>query len=93
MFLLQALQGMLDAKNNLISNWIDYRVQKMRLFVALEMLYLDDQGEWINAETGLQELARFTDIDPEYFPPGWVDPSGVPASSRGNRSIRGRDHR
>ncbi|MEZ6151757.1 MAG: TolC family protein [Pirellulaceae bacterium] len=81
LFLLQALQGMLDAKNNLISNWIDYRVQKMRLFVALEMLYLDDQGEWINAETGLQELARFTDIDPEYFPPGWVDPSGVPASS------------
>ncbi len=81
LFLLQALQGMLDAKNNLISNWVDYRVQKMRLFVALEMLYLDEQGRWINAETGLQELARYSEIDPEYFPPQWVDPSGVAASS------------
>ncbi len=82
LFLLQALQGMLDAKNNLISNWIDYRVQKMRLFVALEMLYLDEQGNWINAETGLQELARFEEIDPEYFPPRWVDPSGMLPSSQ-----------
>lgn len=81
LFLLQALQGMLDAKNNLISNWIDYRVQKMRLFVALEMLYLDEQGHWINAQTGLEELARLTDIDPEYFPPRWVDPTGMPSES------------
>lgn len=75
LLLLQVLQGMLDAKNNLISNWIDYRVQKMRLFVALEMLYLDEQGNWINAETGLQELAGFVDTDSEYFPPSWMSPS------------------
>ncbi len=73
LYLLQALQGMLDAKNNLISNWIDYRVQKMRLFVALEMLYLDERGEWINAETGLVELEGFQEIDEEYFPLQWVD--------------------
>ncbi len=72
LYLLTALQGMLDAKNNLISNWIDYRVQKMRLFVALEMLYLDDRGEWSNAETGLRELEVFDEVDEEYFPPPWV---------------------
>ncbi len=82
LFLLQALQGMLDAKNNLISNWIDYRVQKMRLFVALEMLYLDEQGNWINADSGLQELANFIDTDPEYFPPNWVGPSAMTAASK-----------
>ncbi len=74
LFLLQALQGMLDAKNNLISNWIDYRVQEMRLFVALEMLYLDEQGTWINAESGVQELTAFEEVDNEYFPPRWVAP-------------------
>lgn len=78
LYLLTALQGMLDAKNNLISNWIDYRVQKMRLFVALEMLYLDDRGQWINAETGLSELAQFQEIDSEYFPPQWVAVQDLP---------------
>lgn len=73
LFLLDALQAMLDAKNNLISNWIQYRIQKMRLFAALEMLYLDENGNWINEDTGLDELANFTVIDPEYFPPQWSD--------------------
>lgn len=67
-FLLDALEGMLSAKNNLISNWVGYRVQKMRLFVALEMLYLDDNGTWLNEDTGLQDIARFTQVDLEYFP-------------------------
>lgn len=72
LILLQALQGMLDAKNNLIFNWIQYRVQKMRLFTALDMLYLDENGRWLNEESGLDELARFRAIDPEYFPPSLV---------------------
>jgi outer membrane protein TolC len=72
LFLLQALQGMVDAKNNLISNWINYRIQRMRLFVALEMLYLDENGEWINDQNGLQELENFNLVDPEYFPPQWM---------------------
>ncbi|QDV22310.1 TolC family protein [Aureliella helgolandensis] len=71
LFLLQALQGMLDSKNNLISNWIQYRVQKMRLFAALEMLYLDENGVWINETTGLKDLADFKQIDTEYFPAHW----------------------
>jgi len=71
LFLLDALQGMLDAKNNMISNWIQYRIQKMRLFAALDMLYLDEHGTWINEDTGLEELADFSAVDSEYFPPQW----------------------
>ena len=78
LFLLEALQGMLDAKNNLISNWINYRVQRMRLFVALEMLYLDERGQWINDQGGLAELEKFTDIDSEYFPPQWMPLDALP---------------
>ena len=69
--LLQALDGILNAKNSLIANWVEYRVQKMRLFAALEMLYLDDNGAWLNEETGLQSLESFHAIDPDYFPPQW----------------------
>ncbi|MBL8891229.1 MAG: TolC family protein [Planctomycetaceae bacterium] len=54
--LLAALQVLLSAKNNLISNWVDFNVQKIRLFTDLELLYLDDQGKWINAETNLGEI-------------------------------------
>ena len=75
--LLQALEGLLDAKNSMIGNWIEYRVQKMRLFEALEMLYLDEQGRWINEELGLDELKGFQAIDPEYFPPQWIDTFAV----------------
>ncbi len=74
LFLLDALQGLLDAKNNLIGNWIAYRQLKLQLFVALEMLYLDEQGNWLNEESGLSEIAAFRMIDPEYFPPDWVSP-------------------
>ncbi|WP_158222773.1 TolC family protein [Rhodopirellula sp. MGV] len=66
--LLQALDGMLNAKNSLVQNWINYRVQKMRLFVALEMLYLDENGQWINEDTGLSDLLNYEVIDTEYFP-------------------------
>ncbi|MEZ6134691.1 MAG: TolC family protein [Pirellulaceae bacterium] len=70
LFLLQALQGILDAKNNLISNWIAYRVQKMQLFAALELLYLDENGQWINEDQELNDLIHAALIDPEYFPLG-----------------------
>lgn len=68
LFLLQALQGVLNAKNNLISNWIEYRIQKMRLFVATELLYLDENSQWINENEGLELLKAFPMIDNEYFP-------------------------
>lgn len=72
--LLGALEGMLDAKNSLIGNWVAYRIQKMRLFEALELLYLDENGVWINEQTGLEMLADYQSIDPEYFPPRWFGP-------------------
>ncbi len=71
LFLLQALDGLLDAKNNLISNWIDYRIQKMQLFAALELLYLDEQGNWINEADGLEVLRGWTGAESDYFPPDW----------------------
>ncbi|HBE68148.1 MAG TPA: hypothetical protein DDW52_08360 [Planctomycetaceae bacterium] len=71
LFLLQAFEGLLSAKNDLIGNWVQYRIQKMRLFAALEMLYLDESGAWINEETGLEDLASFRAVDPEYFPLNW----------------------
>ena len=72
LFLLDALQGLLDAKNNLISNWVTYRIQKMRLFEALELLYLDEGAQWINEEEGLDQVTNFNFVDPEYFPPEWT---------------------
>ena len=74
--LLQALQGMLDAKNSLIVNWVEYRVQKMRLFAALDMLYVDQDGTWLNEQNGLQMLEGYQAIDPEYFPPQWFGADG-----------------
>ncbi len=80
LFLLQALQGVLDAKNNLVSNWVTYRIQKMRLFASLELLYLDENGQWFNEETGISEISDFSAIDPEYFPSTWfAAPAASPA--------------
>ncbi len=68
LILLQSLEGMLNAKNALISDWIGYRIQKMQLFVALELLYLDDQGQWINEIDGLRQLEGWEEIENRYFP-------------------------
>lgn len=46
--LLGALQGLLDARNSLISSWISYEVSRISLFVQMEMLELDEEGNWIN---------------------------------------------
>ncbi len=66
--LLQSLQGLLSAKNNLIFNWIDYKIAKIRLFTVLELLYLDDNGTWINEDFSLRSLPEFISAD-NYFPP------------------------
>lgn len=54
--LLQALQGLLSAKNNLVSSWIGYKVSRIRLFVDLELLYLDDAGRWTNEDLALAKI-------------------------------------
>ena len=46
--LLEALQALLDTRNGLIQSWIDYETSRITLFVEIEMLYLDDNGVWVN---------------------------------------------
>ena len=48
--LLQALAGLRDAKNDLISSWINYETSRIAVFVDLESLQLDEQGVWINEQ-------------------------------------------
>ena len=48
--LLQALQGLRNAQNGLISNWVSYEISRINLFVDLELLNLDERGVWINYE-------------------------------------------
>ena len=66
--LLQSLQGLLSAKNILIFNWIDYKIAKIRLFTVLELLYLDDNGTWMNEDFSLAELKAMISEE-NYFPP------------------------
>jgi hypothetical protein len=66
--LLQSLQGLLIAKNNLIFNWIDYKIAKIRLFTVLELLYLDDNGSWMNEDFSLRQLQEMIQEE-NYFPP------------------------
>ncbi|MEQ1826371.1 MAG: TolC family protein [Pirellula sp.] len=66
--LLQSLQGLLSAKNFLIFNWIDYKIAKIRLFTVLELLYLDDNGTWINEDFSLAQLKEMISEE-NYFPP------------------------
>ena len=65
--LLQSLQVLLNAKNNLIFNWIDYKIAKIRLFTVLELLYLDDNGTWINEDFSLAQLKDMISKE-NYFP-------------------------
>lgn len=54
--LLTSLQSLLGAQNDIISNWVDFKLTKIRLFTELELLFLDDQGQWINEADGLDFL-------------------------------------
>lgn len=66
--LLQSLQVLLNTKNNLIFNWIDYKIAKIRIFTVLELLYLDDNGVWINEDFSLEQLKEMVAKE-NYFPP------------------------
>ena len=54
--LLQSLQGLLSAKNNLIGNWVQYKALRIRIFAILELLYMDENGLWVNEDMDLSEL-------------------------------------
>ena len=84
--LLQSLQGLLSAKNNLIFNWIDYKIAKIRLFTVLELLYLDDNGTWMNEDFSLAQLKEMKS-DGDYFPPELASiPNDAMTQSIGSQS-------
>jgi outer membrane protein TolC len=60
--LLQALNDLRNAKNGLISSWLNYETSRIGLFVDLELLLLDEEGLWINEdeELSLSSIAQFT---------------------------------
>ncbi|MEM9411041.1 MAG: TolC family protein [Planctomycetota bacterium] len=87
--LLEALQDLLDARNGLISSWIDYEISRIRLFVEMEILYLDETGEWVNErynprkdrtvesvpfEEEFEEPTKLNELDPGSAP---TDPPAI----------------
>ena len=59
--LLQALQTLRNAKTQLISSWIEYEISRIRIFVDLELLQIDEQGNWINEEEDFKTLSVSTE--------------------------------
>jgi multidrug efflux pump subunit AcrA (membrane-fusion protein) len=73
--LLQSLQGLLSAKNNLISNWIDYKILRIRTFAVLELLYMDENGVWSNEDFDLRQLEEMIS-ESDYFIPEFPPSNG-----------------
>ena len=46
--LLEALQGLLGSKNNLIQSWVSLEASRMALFRDLELMQIAPDGTWIN---------------------------------------------
>ncbi len=46
--LINALNSLLGAKNTLISDWIQYEIQRMSLFRDFDIMDIDAQGVWTN---------------------------------------------
>jgi len=46
--LLQALQFLLGARNNLISSWASYETSRMQLYATLGVLEVSETGQWLN---------------------------------------------
>ena len=70
--LLNSLTGLQNARNGLISSWINYEVARIGLFIDLELLLLDERGHWINKDERLNynkesidSLLPESDIDAE----------------------------
>jgi hypothetical protein len=46
--LITALNGLLSARNSLISSWIDYEIQRITLFKDFDLMNIDARGVWTN---------------------------------------------
>ena len=61
--LLNALNVLRNAQNSVISSWVSYEISRIRLFVDLELLMLDENGIWINEQS--QELFSARSVQPD----------------------------
>ena len=73
--LLNALADLRGTQTQLISNWIQYEISRIAVFLDLELLQLDEQGNWINEqedfETGSAAIDRSAEsIDGQFQPDG-----------------------
>ena len=48
LYLLQALNGLLGAKNTLIQNWVQYEISRLNLYRDFDLMNIDAQGVWTN---------------------------------------------
>jgi len=48
LYLLQALGGLLDARNRLIQSWISYETQRLTLYRDFDLMNIDARGVWTN---------------------------------------------
>lgn len=82
--LLGALQNLLNAKNDLISGWVNYEVSRMELFRDLDWMQLDAQGRWTNESdrfaNALEAIAAGDPADPADEPRA-DGPGGGPAGN------------
>jgi len=59
--LLLALEDLRETKTQLISNWIQYEISRIAVFLDLELLQLDEQGNWINEQEDFKTESADTD--------------------------------
>lgn len=80
--LLFALSDLASAQDALMSVWLRYQATKMLLYRELGLMYLDDQGLWV--ETPLFSAARTpaeANPIPPPVPPEWMEGDPVPPAT------------
>jgi outer membrane protein TolC len=78
--LLQALGNLLDARNRLAANYINYEQQRVQLLLDLESLQLDSRGFPTDESNRLFSASAGGLSMPEVVPPGRLGAPGEPAS-------------
>jgi outer membrane protein TolC len=76
--LLEALQGLLGAKNNLIQSWVSYEASRMALYRDLDQMQIDANGTWVNESSNESssvgnDALFFDEAENGYSAPGEFD--------------------
>ncbi|HZN58158.1 MAG TPA: TolC family protein, partial [Planctomycetota bacterium] len=87
--LLFALSDLRNTQNNLMSVWLNYLAERMRLYRELGILRLDDSGMWID-EPLVQALRGGVSADPlpPEVPETWLAALGPPPDSNAEPESR-----